>query len=186
MPNSSDKPAHETGAQAAPAAETDAGAQRIATAVADRVVARAAEAEAAALPVTGSFTLEVEYNEKIYSLLVNGPTPENGNSWVVEIEYNEVVYRLAVRPPSDEDTGWSFSLVRVSDGEDYVIAEFEYVDSATWRLKFGLPGTVTLGSFKILQLSLELQRGELPGPPELVEAPQTFESPKPAELPAAR
>lgn len=145
---------------------TDAGAQRIAAAAAEQIAAAAeqiaagAAAAADAPPVTGAFTVEVEFNGTTYALVVTGPTADNDNSWVASFTYQTTSYEVTVRPPSDEIPGWFFSLQRVNGTDRFTIAEFGFLDADNWELEVGLPAAVTFGSFSLKKLSLKLERGD--------------------------
>lgn len=153
--------------------EADEIARAIATAAADQILARAAEADELGLPFAGSFDVEIEYEGKTYGVTLSSPSAENGNGWVVDIQLDDYLYSLTIKPPPGDSTVWHMRLTRqkltTPPSLVFEIASFTYVNMQNWQAHIGLPQPIVFESFTIKELSLTISRGTLLLPLKPVE-----------------
>lgn len=123
-----------------PAATKTSGdnVHKMAQAIAKEIVEqREAGVEAVELgAISGSFTLEIKYNDTTYSLVVTIPDSPGG----------EYVFSLT-------ETG--------ADHTPHDIASFKYKDSSNWAVAAGLPAPITFGGVTIETLALKLGVGSV-------------------------
>jgi hypothetical protein len=156
MARNSEHAAHE---KSVTRSEADEIARAIATAAADQILARAAEADATGLPFNGELELEVKYGGYTYLLKIKLPT-EQSSSWLIEV----------ARKKSDDP-----------NAKYQPIADFVYVARDRWLALVGLPQPLSFGGATIEKLKLTVSKGSVV-PADISSLMSSSEPSEPSEL----